>query len=326
MDAARIERVWWGGEPPSPLLRAGVPIYRGLRALHRLAYASGLRRIVRVPVPVIVVGNLVAGGSGKTPLVLALIEALRARGFRPGVVSRGYGGSYAGIVLVDDEADPHRVGDEPCLIRRRSGAAVVVGRDRAAAARRLCEEAIDVVIADDGLQNPSLHRDVEICVIDGRRRFGNGRLLPAGPLREPAAQLDRVDFRVCNGGEPRDGEIPMRLVTDYAIALAGSARRTLRSLANANRRVHAVAGIGDPQRFFDALRAHGLQVIEHPFPDHHTFRAEDLRFDDAHPVLMTEKDAVKCAAFATSRHWMVPASAVLPDVFFDAVAARLRKD
>lgn len=318
----RIESIWYDGAPAPWWLCALVPVYRGLRALHIAPYRFGWKRARRLAVPVIVVGNLTAGGSGKTPLVIALVEALRARGFHPGVVSRGHGGSEKGPLLVDDVSPPSRVGDEPCLIRRRTGAAVAIGRDRARASALLPAHGVDVVIADDGLQNPSLARDVEIAVVDGQRRLGNGRLLPAGPLREPAARLSKVDFRVCNGGAAQPGEVPMRLFGDMAVALAaGEGARPLDAFAG--RRVHAVAAIGNPRRFFDSLRAHGIEVVPHAFADHHAFVAADLAFDDEAPVLMTEKDAVKCLAFAAPHFWCVPVRAELPPAFFDAIEARL---
>lgn len=318
----RIQQIWYDGQPAPWWLHALVPVYRSLRWLHLAPYRYGWRKATTLPVPLLVVGNLTAGGSGKTPLVIALIDALRARGFRPGVVSRGYGGSKPGPLLVDDVSKPAEVGDEPCLIRRRSGAPVAIGRDRAAAAQLLLERGVDVVIADDGLQNPSLVRDVEVCVIDGRRRFGNGLLLPAGPLREPAERLASIPFRVCNGDAAQAGEVSMRLAGEMAVALiANGGTRPLDSFAGD--RVHAVAAIGHPARFFDRLRAYGIDVVPHAFADHHPFVAADLAFGDDLPLLMTEKDAVKCLAFATPRFWCVPVRAELPASFFDAVAERV---
>jgi len=201
-----------------------------------------------------------------------------------------------------------------------------VGRDRVAAGQMLLGQhaAVDVIIADDGLQHYPLCSTVEICVIDGARRFGNGLLLPAGPLREPVSRLNGVDFLVCNGGAERAQDTAMTLHGDIAVALADPQRcRELREFAG--QRVHAVAGIGNPQRFFSQLRAAGLDVIEHAFADHHPFVASEIDFDDQRDVLMTAKDAVKCRAFAGERHWQVPVRAELAQAFFDAVAARLKK-
>ena len=319
----RLQRIWYDGERVPFWLSALVPVYRALRWLHLATYRLGLRRSVRVGAPVIVVGNLTAGGSGKTPLVIALVEALRARGFKPGIVSRGYGGSQRTAAVLDEAADPRRFGDEPCLMRRRTGAPVAVGKDRARAAELLVRQGANVVIADDGLQNPSLVRDIEICVIDGQRRFGNEMLLPAGPLREPLDRLAEIDFRVCNGVGAERGEIGMRLGGEIAVAVDGATRtRPLASFAK--QRIHAVAAIGNPTRFFAGLQARGIDVVPHPFPDHHPFVAADLEFGDRLPVLMTEKDAIKCVGFAGAHVWCVPVSAVLPPAFVDTLVARLR--
>ncbi len=323
MKQADIERIWYGGEPVPLWMRLLVPVYRLLRSADQFAWRSGLRKPMRLAVPVIVVGNLSAGGTGKTPLVLALIDALRERGWQPGVVSRGYGGSATSPILLDDVPDPAIVGDEPSLIRRRTGVPVAVGRNRVDAARLLLGAAVDVILTDDGLQNPSLARDIEICVIDGERRFGNGRLLPAGPLRESRERLEQVDFVVCNGGSAHTGEIPMRLLGSSARRIDGlGPPRPL--IEFSGQQVHAVAGIGNPRRYFGSLRDQGIKLIEHAFADHHALTAADLDFADGLPILMTEKDAVKCASFAESHHWQVPVSAELPDSFFDAIDHRLR--
>ncbi len=323
MNAAQIERIWYSGAPVPWSLRALVPLYRLLRAVARLPYALGLRRARRLDAPVIVVGNLTAGGTGKTPLVIALVDSLRERGFHPGVISRGYGGKLRRPTLLDDHPDPLQVGDEPSLIRRRTRVPVAVARSRWHAGKLVLERRVDVIIADDGLQNPALARDIEICVIDGERRFGNGLLLPAGPLREPARGLDRFALRVCNGGSAQDGEFLMQLHGEVAVALDGAtASRSLSSFAGGM--VHAVAGIGNPARFFAGLCAHGIDVIEHALPDHHAITASDITFADQLPVLMTEKDAVKCVAFATGAHWCVPVRAQLDAGFHDAVADALR--
>ncbi|HKR76404.1 MAG TPA: tetraacyldisaccharide 4'-kinase [Rhodanobacter sp.] len=297
-------------------------LYGVLTVLRRGLYRLGVLRRVRLPVPVIVIGNLTAGGTGKTPLTIALATALRERGLRPGVVSRGHGGRQREPVLLDEMPDPAVVGDEPCLIRA-SGVPVAVGRDRPAAAQLLVAAGCDVVIADDGLQHYRLARDVEICVIDGARRFGNGHLLPAGPLREPLRRLARVDLRVCNGGTPQSGEYPMQLAGGDVVTLDGARRQALSGFAGG--RVHAVAAIGNPGRFFAALRDAGIEVIGHAFPDHHAFVASDLAFGDGLPVLMTDKDAVKCRAFARPHWWRVPVRAGLPADFFEVVLARLRR-
>lgn len=319
-----LQRGWYrpGAKPPW-WTRPPAAVYGCAAGLRRSLYQRGWLKTTRLPVPVIVVGNITVGGAGKTPLVIALVEALRARGFRPGVVSRGYGGNaHHAPRLLDASPDATQVGDEPALIRLRTGVPVAIGADRPAAARLLLDQGVEVIIADDGLQHYKLARDLEICVVDGVRRFGNERLLPAGPLREPVTRLRDVDFVVCNGGEPRNGEVPMCLQLRDAVPLADPARA--QPLADfARTRVHAVAGIGNPSRFFDALRACGIEVVEHPAPDHHRFTQADLHFGDDLPVLMTEKDAVKCRAFAACGWRSVPVNAELPASFFDAIASRI---
>jgi tetraacyldisaccharide 4'-kinase len=317
-----LQRRWYQDRPPSWWALPVAALYRVVASVRRGLYQRGWKRSERLPAPVIVVGNITVGGAGKTPLVIALVEALRQQGFKPGVVSRGFGGSARGPMLLDDDPDPRVTGDEPALIKLRTRAPVAVGRGRPQAARLLLDEGVDVVIADDGLQHYALARDIEICVVDGDRRFGNARLLPAGPLREPLSRLREMDFVVCNGGEPQAGEIAMRLQAGDAFALSDpSSTRALASFAG--QRVHAVAGIGNPARFFSTLRRHDVRVIEHAFADHHAYAARDLRFDDDSPVLMTEKDAVKCRAFAQANWWAVPVRAILPDEIFVRIPEKL---
>lgn len=321
MPRGQAPAFWYGAQPVPRWARALVPLYRLLRLIDRARYAMGLRRIQRLPVPVIVIGNLSVGGSGKTPLTLALIEALRAAGRNPGVVSRGYGGRQREPALVSADDSALRVGDEPLLLKHLGQVPVAVGARRVDAARLLLPLGVDVILSDDGLQHHALGRDIEICVIDGGRRFGNGRLLPAGPLREPPARLASVDFLVCNGGVAQPGEVPMSLQSGmpYALVPASTA-----SPPAPGAEVHAVAGIGDPMRFFASLRALGYRVHEHAFADHHVFTPADFCFDDAtSPLLMTEKDAVKCGAFARPHWWVLPVRAQLPPQFLAALHARL---
>jgi tetraacyldisaccharide 4'-kinase len=302
-----LERVWYEGAVSGIWLIPFGWIFAAVTALRRGLYASGMLPSFAVSVPVIVVGNITVGGTGKTPLVIWLTEELRRRGFKPGIVTRGYGGTAAGPVLVTPGSLALEVGDEPVLIAARTHCTVAVARDRVAGARLLCDSGVNVVIADDGLQHYRLRRNCEIAVIDGERRVGNGRLLPAGPLRESLSRLKTVDLMVVNGGPPAGGGFPMRLVDERARALTGTVERALDAFSGES--VHAVAGIGHPRRFFAGLRRRGLTVVEHIFADHHAFRPQDLDFGDARPVLMTEKDAVKCRAFARDGWWTVPVSA-----------------
>jgi tetraacyldisaccharide 4'-kinase len=288
--------------------------------LRRAGYALRLLKSVRVPVPVIVIGNLTVGGSGKTPLAIHVAERLRTQGWSPVIVSRGYGGAATAPRSVTLASDPGEVGDEPVLMARRSGCPVWVGADRVEVVETLLRETprCDVVILDDGLQHYALRRDLEIAVVDARA-FGNGFMLPAGPLREPRSRLRSVDAVVAHDTDRVQG---------YAMALAGEeahratdARERRPLAAFAGERVHAVAGIGDPERFFRHLARRGLKVVPHPFPDHHPFAAGDLEFGDAAPVLMTEKDAVKCKRFAQPTHWILPVRAAI-DAAFDAWLTR----
>lgn len=312
-------RRWYGDVAPGPVLRLLAWVNGGLVGLRRRLHARGWLRVQQMPVPVLVVGNLVAGGAGKTPLTIALARALARRGWKPGIASRGHGRQGRAPTWARPDSDPAACGDEPLLIARQTGLPVAVDRDRAAAARRLLAVGCTLVIADDGLQHLRLGRDLEIEVRDGERRLGNGRLIPAGPLREPAGRA--VDFRVINGGEAGPGEWRMDLRLGDAQPLGPGEPRPLGLFEPGP--VHAIAGIGHPGRFFRALRAAGLQVIEHAFPDHHRYQPRDLEFSPAAPRLMTEKDAVKCTGFSLADAWSVPAVAELPDGFVDAVHARL---
>lgn len=311
----QVERHWYRVSALSLLLAPLSWLYCAIVAVRRWAYGAGLLPVTKLDLPVVVVGNITVGGTGKTPLVIWVVELLRGAGWTPAIVSRGYGGDTRQPgQLVFADSDPAQVGDEPVLLAQRCGCPVCVDSDRVRAARTLAtQHACDIIVSDDGLQHLALGRDVEIVVIDSARRFGNGRCLPAGPLREPVRRLEDVDFIVANGS-PARLEFGMRLQGDRAVSLRQKDdSRALTEFASGP--VHAVAGIGNPKRFFTHLRRFGLQLIEHEYPDHHRFSPEDLEFGDTLPILMTEKDAVKCAAFAQSRCWHVPVNAVLDPNF-----------
>jgi tetraacyldisaccharide 4'-kinase len=279
-----------------------------------------------MPVPVIVVGNLTVGGTGKTPLVLWLVEFLRSHGYRPGIVSRGYGSRASAPQAVANASDPMLVGDEPVLLAQRAQCPVWVGTRRADTARALltARPDCDVIISDDGLQHYALRRDVELVVVDGDRGFGNRMLLPAGPLRESLSRLKSVDAVVINGGKTRPGEFSMRLAGDVFRNL-GDGKATAQAADFLGKRVHAVAGIGNPGRFFAHLRQLGLDVVEHAFPDHHAFQPQELQFADADAILMTEKDAVKCTAFAPDNCWALAVNAEVDAVLGHRLLEKLRK-
>jgi tetraacyldisaccharide 4'-kinase len=280
----------------------------------RILYKLGIFGSIHPGIPVIVVGNLSVGGSGKTPLVLWIADFLRHEKWRPGIVSRGYGGSAQQPREATIASDPAEVGDEPMLLARRSGCPVWVAPERLGAvqALRAAHPEVDILVADDGLQHYALKRDLEICVVDARSE-GNGFLLPAGPLREPRSRLASVDAVVRHGAKAGSG-YEMTLQGENFVRLA-DARDVRTAKSFAGQRVHAVAGIGDPKRFFLQLARFGIQVVPHPFPDHHPFRAEDLVFGDEAPVVMTEKDAVKCKRFIKAHHWVFPVSASLDPAF-----------
>ena len=308
--ASRLEAIWFGGATPPAFLRLLAAVYAAVLRLRRPFNTE------RLPAPVLVVGNFTVGGTGKTPLIIALAEHLRALGYAPGVVSRGYGRRLRQAHSVTPDSTPEQAGDEPVLIARRAGVPVRVDADRLAAARFLIEQGCDVIIADDGLQHRNLPRCGEIEVRDAVRAYGNGRLLPAGPLREP---VRAVDVRVINGAAADSAE-------GYAMTMQLGPCRNLRDGRTRalddfrGQALQAVAGIGNPGRFFDSLRRAGLDIRPNAFPDHHAFRAQDLPIGT---VLLTEKDAVKCADFAHAEVWSVPAEARLSDAFFARVAAML---
>jgi len=333
---SRVERMWYG--PTGPIWLAPLSfLYGAIMGLRSLLYRLGLRHRVKVGVPVVVVGNLTVGGTGKTPLVAWLSNKLSAVGLRVAIVSRGYGGRARGVTRVTVHSRASEVGDEPLMLARRAQATVFVGRDRVAAAKQAVADGADIVICDDGLQHLALVRHCEMVVIDGQRGFGNGCLLPRGPLRERPRRLRRVNAVIMNGPVTAANFNLPRLVTRTHFAMSmrpGDARPvtgggSLRSLTSfRGSGVHAVAAIGNPQRFFDTLREAGLTLYEHPMPDHHPFKSGDLNFGDSLPILMTEKDAVKCAAFADDRCWYVPVTADFVEndarELIDLVLARVR--
>ncbi len=294
----------------------------------RSAYERGWLQAHAAGKPVVVVGNLTVGGTGKTPLTVWLVEKLRERSIQAGVVARGYrrssgGSAWRGPRRVRTDSPWEEVGDEPPLIHRRTGCITVVAEDRVAAAREVAEEPVDVILSDDGLQHLRLARDCEIALVDGARGLGNGRLLPAGPLREPVSRLRQVDLVVVNGvledaSLAANSTFAANRVLGLSLALGlahrvdgtGSAQ-PLEAFRPG--RVHAVAGIGNPVRFFRDLESRGLDLIRHPFPDHHPFAPGELAFSDGLPILMTEKDAVRCSTFATPRMWYVPVTAHLDE-------------
>ncbi len=294
--------------------------YRFVVFVRRLAYKKGLLKVRHFTTPVIVVGNITVGGTGKTPLLIALAQTLTKRGQRVGVVSRGYrGNAKTWPQAVTDESDAAQIGDEPLLIAKKTGVPMVVGPDRVAAVSQLlANHQIDVVLSDDGLQHYALGRDFEIAVVDGQRRYGNGFCLPAGPLREPLARAKTVDAVVCNGGEAQPQEYQMQLKPGLVYSLQNVSQK-LDPKKLVGQRVHAVSGIGHPQRFFDALMSEGFQIEPHAFQDHHYFKEQELQFNDGVPVVMTEKDAMRCLQFNTDNFWCLPVEAEFDQALLEHV-------
>lgn len=303
-----IEHLWYRKSYSfTYLLYPFALIFRLLITVRSFLYRINLLKKVHFTQPVIVIGNITVGGTGKTPFVIWLAEFLKKQGLKPGIVSRGVGSrnKHRKPRRVMPHDDPRDVGDEAVLITQRTLCPMVVAIDRVQAVKELLAYTdCNVVIADDGLQHYRLARDIEIAIIDGERGFGNGFLLPAGPLREKPARLKRVDFVIEHGKYNE-----MYLQGSQAVSLLNSAFHPLNSLAG--KTWHAVTGIGNPKRFFSLLRKEGFSIIEHAFPDHHLYTCKDFDFGDQLPIMMTEKDAVKCKAFADSRFWYLPVDAII---------------
>jgi len=310
-----INNLWYGKHYLSVLLLPVSWLYAGFMLLRRLAYVSGILPVQQIGVPIIVVGNIIVGGTGKTPLIIWLVEFLKEKGYRPGVISRGYGGSAGSLPQqVRADSSPYIVGDEPVLIAQRSDCAVAVSTKRYAAAKELAKHTdCDILLCDDGLQHYALHCDIEIVVTDDGRQFGNNRYLPAGPLRESVKRLDSVDMVVCNGREDKN---QYKMEYSYSKLVCLNNNKEQQDLEYfSGRAVHAVAGIGNPEHFFSKLCEKNILIIKHIFPDHYPYKENDVLFDDNLPVIMTEKDAVKCRRFARENFWYLPISANMTSVF-----------
>lgn len=300
-------------------------IFRGVVFFRVQLYRLGLKKQTQFSVPVIIVGNITVGGTGKTPFVIWLAQFLKQRGYKPGIVTRGAGGvKQLQPQCVDENSDVRMVGDEAVLLAKQSDCPLVVCVDRVAAVEMLLQQyECNVVIADDGLQHYKLARHIEIALIDGMRRLGNEKLLPAGPLREPKKRLKQVDFVVVKEGCAED-LYSMKLQGDRVYAVNDMLQT--RPLAHfQHKTVHAVAGIGNPETFFSALRNNHIKVIEHIFPDHHGYQPRDIHFNDDLPVLMTEKDAVKCKLFVNEKHWHLPVTAKISDRLTEEIPCVLQK-
>ncbi|RZU45028.1 lipid-A-disaccharide kinase [Fluviicoccus keumensis] len=307
-----LTTAWYRGHWLLLLLAPLSWLFGLVAAVRRLAFRHGWIQAQRFPVPVIVIGNISVGGTGKTPLTLHVVELLKRHGWRPGIVSRGYGGRAQGYpLLVGPQSAAAETGDEPMLLHRAAGVPVAVDPLRCRAVDYLLQRGLcDIVIADDGLQHYALHRDLELAVVDGERGLGNRRLLPAGPLREPVGRLASVDAIIINGGSGAPdfaGKTPVfRFSLKPGLLLPVGISVAPAQAPQPPCRVHAVAGIGNPERFFRSLELSGYDVIRHAFADHHQFQPQDLAFTESLPVIMTTKDAVKCGEFAGPDVWQLP--------------------
>lgn len=302
----------WYGSRPIGLFIPLAGLFAGLTALRRWCFRCGIFKVIKLPVPVIVIGNITVGGTGKTPFVIWLTQVLQKQGYRPGIITRGYGGrSEHWPVLATAQTDPAMAGDEAVLLATRTQLPVCAGPDRVQAAHYLLQQtSVNVIVSDDGLQHYRLGRDLSVIMLDGKRSLGNGWRLPAGPLRESAVRLGEVDLVICKMEIVTDsvwpaGALAMHLSLKDAVRIPDGARRPLAEFAG--RPVHALAGIGNPQQFFDALGRYGLLVDGRALPDHAELSQADLTFNDAAPVMMTEKDAIKCRGLHLPHHWYVPA-------------------
>lgn len=321
---------WYGKRSWTFLLLPVLVIFVSIAHLRRYWIQRYTQK--RLVTPVIVVGNISVGGTGKTPLLIALVKWLQQQGFNPGVISRGYGGKASHYpFLLNATSTAAEAGDEPVTIYQQTGCAVCVGADRVAVAKILEDENCDILLSDDGLQHYRLGRDIEIAVVDGQRGLGNGWRLPVGPLREPAARLKTVDWVVVNS--PADNfvlpgledlfYVPMQICAQEFINLQSGEKVSAAEFASV--RVNAVAGIGNPQRFRNTLTELGIAAELHEFPDHHAYTASDFQFANNSPVVMTEKDAVKCREFAQPQWFYVPISASLPDSFWLGFQQKLER-
>ncbi len=332
--ATRVTRAWQHKSPLLMLLWPLSLLYRCVIAARGLAYQCGWLQSYKADVPVVVVGNITVGGTGKSPLVAALVKQFQSQGMQPGVVSRGYGAQTRHVqpwqVSAGDDAS--QVGDEPAMLAGQVSCPIVVCTDRMLAIATLQEQGCDVVIADDGMQHYRMQRDVEICVVDGKRWWGNGFLLPVGPMREPLQRLQKVDCLVVNGSNgatPPQGSLDgvsvfnMTLQSQDLIPLNQSASRAVVRPPEPPARVHGVAGIGHPQRFFDTLTQLGYEVIPHAKADHHCFKETDFAFREALPVVMTAKDAVKCRNLYLENAWVLPVEAELNTDFYAFLQTRI---
>lgn len=317
-----LDHYWYSINPVSLILWPVSLFFLLLVICRKAFYTTGVFKSYKIKKPVVVIGNITVGGTGKTPLIIKLCELLNNWGYKTGVISRGYGGTGPWPHQLVSTSTAEGSGDEPLQVYNRTGVPVVVGPDRVADANYLLDNnELDIILTDDGLQHYRLQRDLELVVIDQSRLYGNGFLLPAGPLREPVSRMNTFKtacWKIVNGGNEN---YAFNIRLRNARQLSSDRDESLENFKSDT--VHAVAGIGNPQRFFNMLKQAGLKIIEHPFPDHHQFSQQDLDFNDELPVLMTEKDSVKCQTFTRDNFWYVPIDIELTETFINAFQAKV---
>ena len=322
-----LQDAWYKEMYISSALMSLSMLYDDAMRFRLFLYKKGLLKKTKLSVPVVIVGNITVGGTGKTPLIVWMARFLQEEGYTPGIISRGYGGnSQQWPQWVDENSNPELVGDEAVLMAQRADCPIAVGPERVKAAQMLLDKSdCNIILSDDGLQHYALERDIEIAVVDGERRFGNGYTLPCGPLREPIERLRKVDLVIVNGVEAdcKENEFSMAVEGDVLVNLVTKEEKLLSEFNG--RSCHALAGIGNPKRFFNLLEKQQISIDTLAFQDHHQFKLEDISFNDDKPVLMTEKDAVKCLAFATDKHWYLPVKAKPEQTFIDKLLTLIKE-
>ncbi|KXO12510.1 Tetraacyldisaccharide 4'-kinase [Moritella sp. JT01] len=319
------EDIWYGNHWTKWLLAPLSITFAAITGCRRALFKSGIKTSIKPSVPTIVVGNITVGGTGKTPLVVYLCEQLTTAGYKPGIISRGYGSKAPQYpYIVNSDSPVEQSGDEPFMLQQRTRCPLVISPVRTdAAAHLLAHFDVDIIITDDGLQHYAMQRDIELIVIDGKRRLGNGHLLPMGPLREGPWRLDTADFVICNGGNGLAGELNMLLVAAPLRKVTNNELVT----SDKSKSMVAIAGIGNPQRFYTTLEKHDYVIEEHlSFPDHHAFSAAEIeQFAAGRTVIMTEKDAVKCQSFALDNWYYLPVNASLDSDFLPQLLLKLKE-
>lgn len=319
----KLEQQWYEPKPWGVLLAPFAKAFEAVSNLRKYLYKSKILARYKSTVPLVVVGNITVGGGGKTPFVIALAKLLKEHGYKPGIVSRGYKGIYDGPFYVSQYSDPKKVGDEPVLLAKQSSCPVMIAKTRSLGIAELVKHHnVDIVLSDDGLQHYAIIPDISIALVDSKRMFGNGKLLPQGPLREKVSSLKNFDFVLQSTKQDNS----YYYINENLPAYMLNNKMCAKDLSQfEGQTVHAIAGIANPQKFFEGIESYGIKVIKHPFADHHSFSNAEIDFSDQYPIFMTEKDAVKCQRFANPKHWVVPIVAKPSADFCDKFIKKLQE-